>query len=95
MEYFLLKLVSNNSEIFLFLHLQSAGAYEWRVCRSSHQDTDDTDTVIETFCFNSVLHKPVAQTHNYLKIVEISVLKAMFYRPKIKYYFNTAIEFQL
>jgi hypothetical protein len=61
MEYFVLKLVSNISEIFLLLHHHSAGADEWRVCRSSHQDTDDTDAVSETFDINSIFIPLIAQ----------------------------------
>jgi len=61
-EYFVLKLVSDISEILLH-HYHSAGADEWRVCRSSHQDTDDTDAVTETFGINAIFIPLIAQVY--------------------------------
>lgn len=60
-EYFVSKLVSNISEVFLLLHHHSAGADEWHVCPSSHQDTDVTDAVTETFDISSIFIPLIAQ----------------------------------
>ena len=60
-EYFVLQLVPNISEIYLLLHHHSASANEWRVCCSSHQDTDDTAAVTETFGINYIFIPLIAQ----------------------------------
>jgi hypothetical protein len=62
-EYFVLKLVSNISEIFLLHYHHIAGADERRVCRSKHQGTDDTDSVTKTFSIISIFIPLITQVN--------------------------------